>query len=36
MLKAHGYAAYDPKSPLRSFNFERREPGPQDVQIEIL
>lgn len=36
MLKAHGYAAYDPKSPLRSFNFERRDPGPQDVQIEIL
>jgi len=36
MLKAHGYAAYDPKSPLRSFSFERRDPGPQDVQIEIL
>ena len=36
MLKAHGYAAYDAKSPLSTFNFERREPGPQDVQIEIL
>lgn len=36
MLKARGYAAYDPKSPLRSFSFERRDPGPQDVQIEIL
>ena len=36
MLKAHGYAAYDPKTPLRSFSFERRDPGPQDVQIEIL
>lgn len=36
MLKAHGYATYDPKSPLRSFNFERRDPGLQDVQMEIL
>jgi uncharacterized zinc-type alcohol dehydrogenase-like protein len=36
MLKARGYAAYDPKTPLRSFSFERRDPGPQDVQIEIL
>lgn len=36
MQKAYGYAAYDSKTPLRSFNFERREVGPQDVQIEIL
>ena len=35
MQKAYGYAAYDSKTPLRSFNFERREVGPQDVQIEI-
>jgi len=36
MQKAHGYAAHDPKSPLGPFHFERRDPGPQDVQIEIL
>jgi uncharacterized zinc-type alcohol dehydrogenase-like protein len=36
MQKAHGYAAHDPKSPLGPFRFERRDPGPQDVQIEIL
>lgn len=36
MLKARGYAAYDAKPPLRTFNFERRDPGAQDVQIEIL
>jgi uncharacterized zinc-type alcohol dehydrogenase-like protein len=36
MLKSYGYAAYDPKTPLRSFHFERRQPGPQDVRIEIL
>lgn len=36
MLKSYGYAAYDPKTPLRPFHFERRQPGPQDVRIEIL
>jgi uncharacterized zinc-type alcohol dehydrogenase-like protein len=36
MAKAIGYAAYDPKKPLAPFDFERREPGPDDVQIEIL
>lgn len=36
MAKAIGYAAYDPKKPLAPFDFERREPGPEDVQIEIL
>src|SRR4051812_50106067 len=36
MLKTHAYAAVDPKSPLGPFNFERREPGARDVQIEIL
>ena len=36
MQKAHGYAAYDPKLPLRPFSFERRDPGPLDVQIEIV
>lgn len=36
MLKTNGYAAYDAKSSLKPFQFERREPGPQDVHIEIL
>lgn len=36
MLRSYGYAAYDSKSPLRSFHFERRKPGAQDVRIEIL
>jgi len=36
MSKTIGYAAHDPKSPLMPFNFERREVGAQDVQIEIL
>lgn len=36
MLNSYGYAAYNPQTPLRSFHFERREPGPTDVRIEIL
>ncbi|NOS74737.1 MAG: alcohol dehydrogenase catalytic domain-containing protein, partial [Methyloglobulus sp.] len=36
MLKTHGYATHSANSPLVSFNFERREPGPKDIQIEIL
>ena len=36
MTTTRGYAAHDPKSPLVPFTFERREPGPHDVQIEIL
>jgi uncharacterized zinc-type alcohol dehydrogenase-like protein len=36
MLKSIGYAAHDAKSPLMPFSFERREPGAQDVHIEIL
>jgi uncharacterized zinc-type alcohol dehydrogenase-like protein len=36
MTKANGYAAQDAKTPLGPFNFERREPGPEDVQIDIL
>jgi uncharacterized zinc-type alcohol dehydrogenase-like protein len=31
-----GYAAHSAKAPLSPFKFERREPGPHDVQIEIL
>src|SRR5678816_158726 len=30
------YAAYDPTTPLRPFSFERRAPGPRDVQIDVL
>jgi uncharacterized zinc-type alcohol dehydrogenase-like protein len=30
-----GYAAHSAKAPLAPFSFERREPGPHDVQIEI-
>jgi len=31
-----GYAAHSPTTPLEHFTFARREPGPKDVQIEIL
>jgi uncharacterized zinc-type alcohol dehydrogenase-like protein len=36
MSKAIGYAAQSAQSPLAPFPFQRREPGPQDVAIEIL
>lgn len=36
MLKTQGYAAYDAHTPLSSYEFERRDPGPHDVLIEIL
>lgn len=36
MQATKGYAAFNATSPLSDFNFERREPGPTDVQIEIL
>jgi uncharacterized zinc-type alcohol dehydrogenase-like protein len=36
MIKARGYAVKDDKSPLAPFSFERRDPGPHDVQIDIL
>ncbi len=36
MLKSYGYAAYNSQTPLRSYHFERRDPGPCDVLIEIL
>lgn len=36
MIPVRGYAAQDAKSPLAPFSFERRDPGPHDVQIEIL
>ena len=36
MIKTHGYAALSAKDALAPFQFERREPGPDDVQIDIL
>ena len=36
MSKAAAYAAFDPTSPLGPLQVERREPGPHDVQIDIL
>jgi alcohol dehydrogenase (NADP+) len=36
MLNAHGYAIQNADSPLAPFKFERRNPGPNDVQIAIL
>jgi uncharacterized zinc-type alcohol dehydrogenase-like protein len=35
-LETRAYAANSPTSPLAPFTFERREPGPHDVQLEIL
>ena len=35
MLQSKGYAAQSPTSGLAPFRFERRDPGPQDVVIEI-
>jgi alcohol dehydrogenase (NADP+) len=36
MIPAKAYAAYNEKDPLSSFNFNRRDPQDQDVDIEIL
>ena len=36
MIQTKGYAAQSPTSPLAPFSFERRDPGPNDVQIDIL
>ncbi len=36
MTQASAYAALDPTTPLQPYSFERRAPGEQDVQIEIL
>ena len=36
MLKSYGYAAYNSQTPLRTYHFNRRDPGPQDVLIEIM
>jgi uncharacterized zinc-type alcohol dehydrogenase-like protein len=36
MIETTGYAAHSSTSPLTPFSFNRRDPGPQDVQIDIL
>jgi uncharacterized zinc-type alcohol dehydrogenase-like protein len=36
MIQIQGFAARDAHSALAPFSFERRDPGPRDVQIEIL
>lgn len=36
MLKTIGYAAHSATTPLEPFTFQRRDPGPKDVLIEIL
>ena len=35
MTKTTGYAAHSPTTPLTPFSFERRDPGPRDVQVDI-
>ena len=35
-VRTSGYAAHSAASPLEPFSFDRREPGPKDIQIEIL
>jgi uncharacterized zinc-type alcohol dehydrogenase-like protein len=35
MIPALGYAAYAATEPLRPWRFERRDPGPRDVRIQI-
>lgn len=36
MIHTRGIAAFDPTGPLGPWNFDRRDPGARDVQIEIL
>jgi len=36
VLKTNSYAAHTAGSPLAPYSFERREPGPEDVLIDIL
>src|SRR5438128_1645836 len=36
MFAVNGYAARSAKEPLKPFSFERRDPTPRDVQIDIL
>jgi len=36
MPSSKGYAAFDSKSPLAPHSFNRREPGPSEIAIDIL
>jgi uncharacterized zinc-type alcohol dehydrogenase-like protein len=36
MFATNGYAAHSANAPLKPFSFERRDPTPNDVQIDIL
>ena len=36
MLQCHGFASTSATAPLAPYAFERRDPGPSDIQIEIL
>jgi alcohol dehydrogenase (NADP+) len=36
MVPTKGYAAHGAHEPLKPFSFDRRDPQPRDVQIEIL
>ncbi len=36
MIPVKGYAAFSPTTALKPFEFERRDPGPNDVVIDIL
>ncbi len=35
-IETAGYATHSSTSPLEPFSFERREPGPHDIQLDIL
>jgi uncharacterized zinc-type alcohol dehydrogenase-like protein len=35
MIASHGYAAQDATTPLAPFKFERRDPGPNDIVIDV-
>jgi uncharacterized zinc-type alcohol dehydrogenase-like protein len=35
MIQSWGYAAHQAKEPLAPFSFQRRDPGPHDIVIEI-
>ena len=36
MIATKAYAAYNPTTPLAPYDFDRRDVGPHDVQVEIL
>ena len=36
MVPTKGYAAHAADEPLKPFSFERRDPQPRDVQLQIL